>query len=47
MGREGGHSPQSSAEIKTAWSSTSIPAARLHGVVLSLSTGTTLPVLPF
>jgi hypothetical protein len=34
-GREGGHSPLSSAEVKNAWSYTSTPAIRLHGIVLS------------
>jgi hypothetical protein len=33
--------PPSSAEVKNAWSYTSIPPIHLHGVVLS--TGTTLP----
>jgi hypothetical protein len=31
-GREAGHSPPYSAEVKNAWSST--PPVRLHGVVL-------------
>jgi hypothetical protein len=35
-----------SAEVKNAWSYTSTPPIRLHGVVLSRSTRTTLP-LPF
>jgi hypothetical protein len=30
-----GHSPQISAEAKSAWSYTSIPPTRLHGVVRS------------
>jgi hypothetical protein len=34
-GREADHSPSSSAEVKTAWSYTSTPPIRLHGVVLS------------
>jgi hypothetical protein len=34
-GREADHSPQYSAEVKNAWSYTSIPAIGLHGVVLS------------
>jgi hypothetical protein len=34
-GREADHSPPSSAEIKNAWSYTSNPPIRLHGVVLS------------
>jgi hypothetical protein len=29
------HSPPSSAEVKNAWSYTSTPPVRLHGVVLS------------
>jgi hypothetical protein len=33
-GHEAGHSPQSSAEVKNAWSYTSTPPVRLHGVVL-------------
>jgi hypothetical protein len=33
-GREVDHSPRRSAEAKNAWSYTSIPAIRLHGVVL-------------
>jgi hypothetical protein len=35
-GREADHSPPSSAEVKNAWSYTSTPLIRLHGVVLSL-----------
>jgi hypothetical protein len=35
-GREADHSPPSSAEVKNAWSCTSIPPIHLHGVVLSL-----------
>jgi hypothetical protein len=34
-GREPDHSPPSSAEVKNAWSYTSIPATCLHGVVLN------------
>jgi hypothetical protein len=34
-GREADHSPPSSAEVKNAWSYTSTPSLRLHGVVLS------------
>jgi hypothetical protein len=34
-GREADHSPPSSAEVKNAWSYTSTPPIRLHGVVLS------------
>jgi hypothetical protein len=34
-GREADHSPSSSAEVKNAWSYTSTPPMRLHGVVLS------------
>jgi hypothetical protein len=34
-GRETDHSPPSSAEVKNAWSYTSTPPIRLHGVVLS------------
>jgi hypothetical protein len=43
-GREADHSPPSSAEVKNAWSYTSIPLICLHGLVLSQSTGTTLPL---
>jgi hypothetical protein len=45
-GCEVDHPPQSSAEVKNAWSYTSTPAMRLHGVVLcqEYSTGTTLPL---
>jgi hypothetical protein len=32
---EADHSPASSAEVKNAWSCTSTPPVRLHGVVLS------------
>jgi hypothetical protein len=34
-GRETDHSPPSTAEVKNAWSYTSTPPVRLHGVVLS------------
>jgi hypothetical protein len=34
-GRKADHSPLSSAEFKNAWSYTSPPPIRLHGVVLS------------
>jgi hypothetical protein len=34
-GRESDHAPPSSAEVKNAWSYTSTPPIRLHGVVLS------------
>jgi len=34
-GRKAGHSPPSSAEVKNAWSYTSIPPIRHHGVVFS------------
>jgi hypothetical protein len=34
-GREGDHSPPSSAEVKNAWSYTSTPPIRFYGVVLS------------
>jgi hypothetical protein len=43
LGREVDHSPPSSAEVKNVWSYTSTLPIRLHGVVLSYSTGTTLP----
>jgi hypothetical protein len=33
--READYSPPFSAEIKNAWSSTSTPSIRLHGVVLN------------
>jgi hypothetical protein len=33
--READHSPPSSSEVKNAWSYTSTPSIRLHGVVLS------------
>jgi hypothetical protein len=33
--READHSPTSNAEVKNAWSYTSIPPVRLHGAVLS------------
>jgi hypothetical protein len=34
-GREADHLPPSSSEVKNAWSCTSTPPVRLHGVVLS------------
>jgi hypothetical protein len=34
-GREADHSPPSNAEVKNAWSYTSTPPIRLHGVMLS------------
>jgi hypothetical protein len=34
-GREADHSPPSNAQVKNAWSYTSTPSVRLHGVVLS------------
>jgi hypothetical protein len=34
-GREADHLPPSSAEVKNAWSYTSTPPIRLHGMVLS------------
>jgi hypothetical protein len=34
-GREDDHSPPSSTEVKIAWSYTSTPPIRLHGVVLT------------
>jgi len=34
-GREGNHSPPSSADVKNAWSYTSTPPTRLHGMLLS------------
>jgi len=44
-GCEADHSHPSSAKLKNAWSCTSTPPTRLHGVVLSESTGTTLPFI--
>jgi hypothetical protein len=38
-GREADHSPPSSPEVKNAWSYTSTPTKRLHGVVLSKKHG--------
>jgi hypothetical protein len=35
LGREANHSPPSSAEVENAWSYTSTPPIRLHGVLLS------------
>jgi hypothetical protein len=34
-GREADHSPPTSAEVKNAWSYTSTPTIRFHGIVLS------------
>jgi hypothetical protein len=34
-GREADHTPPSSAEVKNAWSYTSTPPIRLHGLVLN------------
>jgi hypothetical protein len=34
-GREADHSPPSSAKVKNAWSYTSTPPVRLHGMVIS------------
>jgi len=44
-GREADHSPQCSAEIKNAWSYTSILRIRLHSVALSYAQGQ-LYILP-
>jgi hypothetical protein len=38
-GREADHSPPSSAEVKIAWSYTSTPPIRLHGVVFIKAQG--------
>jgi hypothetical protein len=38
-GREADHSPPSSAEVQNAWSYTSTPPIRLHGVVLGSAHG--------
>jgi len=35
LGHEADHSPPSRAEVNSAWSYTSTPLIRLHGVVLS------------
>jgi len=35
LGHEGDHSPPSHAMVKDAWSYTSVPPIRLHGMVLS------------
>jgi hypothetical protein len=43
-GREADHSLPSSAEVKNAWSYTSTPPLRLHGVVLNKSIGKTIPL---
>jgi hypothetical protein len=45
-GREADHLPPSSAEVTNAWSYTSTPPIRLHGVLLSWSTETPLPLYP-
>jgi hypothetical protein len=45
-GREADHSPPTIAKVKNMWSYTSTLPICPHGVVLSLSTGTTLP-LPY
>jgi len=45
-GREAGHSPLYSAEVKNAWRYTSTPTIRLHGVVLRWRTGDNFYVLP-
>jgi hypothetical protein len=45
-GREADHSPPSSAEVKNAWSYTSTPPIRLHGVVLSSAQGQLYLPLP-
>jgi hypothetical protein len=42
--READHSPPSSAEVKNAWSYTSTPPFRLHGVVFSQTAEKTLPL---
>jgi hypothetical protein len=44
-GRKADHSPPSSARVKNAWSYTSTPPIRLHGVVLNYSAGMSLPFL--
>jgi hypothetical protein len=43
QGLEADHSPPCSAEVKNEWGYTSTPPVRLHDVMLSSSTGTTLP----
>jgi hypothetical protein len=35
VGREADHSPLATAKVKNAWTCTSAPPIRLHGVVLS------------
>jgi len=45
LGRVANNSHPSSTEFKNEWSYTSAPSLRLHGVVLSYSTGTILPYL--
>jgi len=44
LGHEADQPPPSSAEVKNAWRYTSIPPIRPHGMVLSSSTGPTLPL---
>jgi hypothetical protein len=44
-GREADHSPPPSVEVNNAWSCTSTHPIRLHGVVLKVSTVTTLPYI--
>jgi len=39
LGSESDHSLSSSAEVKNAWSYTSTPPIRVHGVVLSSAQG--------
>jgi len=47
-GPEANQSPPSSAKVEKAWNYTSTPPIRLHGVVVRLITGITLPLhLPF
>jgi hypothetical protein len=45
-GHEADHPSPTSAEVKNVWSYNSTAPIRLHGVMLSLSTGIILP-LPF
>jgi hypothetical protein len=46
LGREAGHSPPSSSEVKNAWSYSSALPIGLHGGVLNLkNTGTNLPFM--
>jgi hypothetical protein len=47
LGREAAHSPKSTAQVKNGGAIPPLPT-RLNGVALNLlSTGTTLPYLPF